>query len=129
MAVPYSVLTDRGLEHLLRGPPLTPFVDRRDTLGARQRRSLVQDLLRVPPDLCLHVGNQGKTPERVPAPVCSGRLGTYEAMWENVAIFGPPECVATWWRSLEDRRDAAVYRGHPAAPVDISSAQLLWFPP
>ena len=113
---------------LVRGPPLTPFVDRRETLGARQRRSLVQDLLRVPPDLCLHVGNQGKTPESVPVPVCSGRLGTYEAMWENVAIFGPPEVVAMWWRSLEDGQEAAVYRKYPTRQLTSARLSYSGFP-
>jgi hypothetical protein len=36
-----------GPENLLRGPPLTPLVDILDTLGPGERRSLVQDLLRV----------------------------------------------------------------------------------
>jgi hypothetical protein len=43
-------------------------------------------------------------------------------MWEHVAIFGTPEIVATWRQSLEDGRDAAVYRRYPTPP--LTSARL-----
>jgi hypothetical protein len=118
-----------GLGHPLRGPPLTQFVDRRDSLGARQRRSLVHDLCCVSPGFCLQVVSQGKTPERVPASVCSRRLGTYEATWEHVATSGTLEVVATLWRSSEDRRDAAVYRRYPTPQLTSARLSYSGFPP